>query len=193
MMFRATRLVLYPLFVRNFFFGHSTLRLLTLTQFASSTVLLGLTAYRIHYTKSLDHPDILTTRTHFYGAYSSIPVTSEIPIFYFRSQDRGAHDGQHSRSHLFTCNVRLVFILFSYFFINSYLLRLGALLTSLDIIIAEHLTIWILWIFFLITAALVTVCSRPSSFSAVLTPYYRNDSLISNGAEVTKSVACLRL
>ena len=43
---------------------------------------------------------------------------------------------------------------------------LGTLLASLDSIAAEHFTIWIIWIFFLITAALVTVCSQPSSFSA---------------------------
>lgn len=39
-------------------------------QFACMTVLLGLTAYRVHYTKTLDQPDVLTTRTHYYGAYS---------------------------------------------------------------------------------------------------------------------------
>ena len=91
MMFRATRLVLYPLLVSKIiifflsFFPILRFRSLTLTQFACSTVLLGLTAYRIHYTKSLDHPDVLTTRTHFYGAYSPISVTSEnlsnIPFF----------------------------------------------------------------------------------------------------------------
>ena len=45
-----------------------SLLLWTLTQFACTTVLLNLTAYRVHYTKTLDHPDVLTTSTHFYGA-----------------------------------------------------------------------------------------------------------------------------
>jgi hypothetical protein len=36
-------------------------------------------------------------------------------------------------------------------------------------VLVETVTIVILWIFFLITAALVTVCTRHSSFSAVLT------------------------
>ena len=44
-------------------------------------------------------------------------------------------------------------------FINSFLLRIGTLVAGLDVVIAEHFSIWILWIFFLITAALVTVCS----------------------------------
>ncbi|KAF9450763.1 hypothetical protein P691DRAFT_725465 [Macrolepiota fuliginosa MF-IS2] len=34
--------------------------------FAFSVILMGLTAYRTRYTKRLDHPDILTTRQHFY-------------------------------------------------------------------------------------------------------------------------------
>ena len=31
--------------------------------------MLGLTAYRIHYTENLSNGDILTTQSHFYGAY----------------------------------------------------------------------------------------------------------------------------
>lgn len=77
-------------------------------------------------------------------------------------------------------------------FINTHLLRIGALVASVDIVIGEHISIWILWIFFLITTALVTVCSQPSSFTAVLTPCYRDNFPISNGAEVTKSAAFLR-
>ena len=79
-------------------------------------------------------------------------------------------------------------------FINSYIFRIGTLVAGLDIVIAEHFSIWILWIFFLITAALVTVWSRPFSFRAVLTPCCRDDSLISNGAGViTKNAAFLKL
>ena len=47
-------------------------------QFATTTVLLGLTAYRVHYTKRLDHPDVLTTRTHFYGEFSDFLKTSNL-------------------------------------------------------------------------------------------------------------------
>jgi hypothetical protein len=52
-------------------------------------------------------------------------------------------------------------LFFSYFFrviSNSHLLRIGTLIASVDIEVAEHIIIWIIWIFFLITAALVTVC-----------------------------------
>jgi hypothetical protein len=80
-------------------------------------------------------------------------------------------------------------------FINSRLLRLvtHALAGGCNIVV-EIITLGVLWIFFLITSALVTVCSRPYSFGAVLTPYCRNNSLISNGAGViTKSAAFLRL
>ena len=79
-------------------------------------------------------------------------------------------------------------------FINSCFLRLGTLAVGFNIIMAEIFFLAILWIFFLITSALVTVCSRPYSLGAVLTPCYRNNSLISNGAGViTKSAAFLRL
>ena len=37
-------------------------------KFVFSVVLLGLSGYRVHYTKSLSQPDILTTSTHFYGS-----------------------------------------------------------------------------------------------------------------------------
>jgi hypothetical protein len=61
-------------------------------------------------------------------------------------------------------------------------------------LIGEIFSITILWIFFLITTSLVTVCSRRSSFSTFLTSYHRDNSPISNGAEViTKSAAFLRL
>jgi len=92
-MFRATRLVLYPFF------------------FACTTVLLGLTAYRIHYTKSLDHPDVLTTRTHFYDPRIAALLSAAT-----------------------------VGVIFS-------LAMIGALVASVDIVIAEHFSIWILWIF----------------------------------------------
>lgn len=38
---------------------------------------MALTAYRTRYTKSLDHPDILTTRQHF---YSMLLVTHHLLI-----------------------------------------------------------------------------------------------------------------
>lgn len=96
---------------------------------------------------------------------------------------------------LVMCALSIFFSHTSFLTPNLLRVSLGTLLASVDmVVVGEHLGIWILWIFFLITAALVTVCSRPSSFSAVLTPCYRNNFLISNGAEVIiKSAAFLRL
>lgn len=37
------------------------------------------------------------------------------------------------------------------------------------VLVAESVVLWGIWIFFLVTAALVTVCSRPSPFSVILT------------------------
>ncbi|TEB18049.1 hypothetical protein FA13DRAFT_1758862 [Coprinellus micaceus] len=48
---------------------------------ACAVVLLGLTAYRIHYTKSLDNGDILTSSSHFYdGVIVEMMVTSCLAI-----------------------------------------------------------------------------------------------------------------
>lgn len=44
------------------------------SQFMISVILLGLTAYRIHYTKEQDRPDILTSRRHFYSGFSMISL-----------------------------------------------------------------------------------------------------------------------
>jgi len=38
-------------------------------KFVFSVILLGLSGYRVHYTKSLANGDILTTSTHFYGSF----------------------------------------------------------------------------------------------------------------------------
>ena len=108
---------------------------------------------------------VLTTRTHFYGEFSPFLKKTSIFLsnlffFFFRSLDRGAHGRQHSRT-IFTlamCDFLATF--FSYSFINSHLLRIGTILASVDIVMGERFTIWILWIFFLIISALVTVCSR---------------------------------
>ena len=48
-------------------------------KFVFSVILLGLSGYRVHYTKSLANGDILTTSTHFYGGSG----------FSFRSRRRG--------------------------------------------------------------------------------------------------------
>jgi hypothetical protein len=63
------------------------------------------------------------------------------------------------------------------------------MIASFDIVVAEHLGLWVIWIFLLITAALVTVCSRLFPFSVVLTPSYRDNSLISNIAGVITKYA----
>ncbi|PPR04353.1 hypothetical protein CVT24_013205 [Panaeolus cyanescens] len=49
--------------------------------FATSVVLLGLTAYRIHYTKNLTGGDILTNSSHFYDPIiAELVVTSSLAI-----------------------------------------------------------------------------------------------------------------
>ena len=52
-------------------------------QWTCAVVLLGLTAYRIHYTKGLDNGDILTSSSHFYGV--SCSVCSGAFVLNFRS------------------------------------------------------------------------------------------------------------
>ena len=85
----------------------------------------------------------------------------------------------------------------SYSFINSHLLRIGTILAGVDMVMGEPFTIWILWIFFLITSALVTVCSRTffaQCRSYILLQEQFSNLIISNGAKViTKSAGFWRL
>jgi len=62
------------------------------------------------------------------------------------------------------------------------------------VLVAESVVLWGIWIFFLVTAALVTVCSRPSPFSVILNTFsYSTNFLTSNGAEVLINAAFSRL
>lgn len=195
-MFRTTRYVLYPLLVRKKSHRFPSLRLdywcLKLSLHVRPSFLgwppTGFITQKVWAMVISWLPEVI------FMASTLLSVTSELSLtFLFRSQDRGPHGRQHNITHLFTCNVRLDFI-FLYFFVNSHLLRLGSMMGSVDIVAAEHGCIWIIWIFLLITAALVTVCSRHFSFAVVLTPSYRGNFLISNTVEATtKSAVFSRL
>ncbi|KAF9481101.1 hypothetical protein BDN70DRAFT_855794 [Pholiota conissans] len=92
--------------------------------FAFSVVLLGLTGYRIHYTKGLDNGDILTSSTNFYD-----PIIVELLV------------------------TSCLAIIFSLWLMIAILARIGGPLGSFG---AEHLMIWIIWIMFLVGAAITT-------------------------------------
>ncbi|KAF8815256.1 hypothetical protein BYT27DRAFT_7129161, partial [Phlegmacium glaucopus] len=90
--------------------------------FVFSTVLLGLTAYRVHYTKSLSGGDILTTRSHYYDPRIVALLVGSILAVVF--------------------SMIMLVVMLAW--------RNGG--TSF----AETGSVLILWIYFLITAALVT-------------------------------------
>jgi hypothetical protein len=68
MSFHPVRAVLYIFFVSYDLKAVCDIRSCGL-QFMFSVILLGLTAYRTHYTKQQDRTDILTSRRHFYSAF----------------------------------------------------------------------------------------------------------------------------
>ncbi|KAF8200194.1 hypothetical protein BJ912DRAFT_1019977 [Pholiota molesta] len=92
--------------------------------FACSSVLLGLTAYRVHYTKALKDGDILTSSSHFYD-----PIIVEL---------------------LVTSCLAIIFCLW---LSVAVLTPLGGPLGSFA---SEHVMIWIIWVMFLVGAAITT-------------------------------------
>jgi hypothetical protein len=93
--------------------------------FATSVVLLGLTGYRIHYTKGLNNGDILTSSSHFYdGVIAELLVTSALAI------------------------------LISLWFLTVLMGRVRA--RGLGSYASEHIQLFIIWIMFLVGAAVTT-------------------------------------
>ncbi|KJA26596.1 hypothetical protein HYPSUDRAFT_198867 [Hypholoma sublateritium FD-334 SS-4] len=91
-------------------------------EFACSTTLLGLTAYRINYTKHLSNGDILTNNSNFYD-----PIIVELLV------------------------TSILALLFSLFLIAAVFSRFG---TGAKGFFAEHAMMWIIWIMFLVGAAI---------------------------------------
>ncbi|PPQ97053.1 hypothetical protein CVT26_001276 [Gymnopilus dilepis] len=91
--------------------------------FACSTVLLALTAFRIHHTKSSDTPDVYTGHVHFYD-----PIVAALLV------------------------TSILSVLFSMYFLSIIAGRLGRAANYAS----EHVCLAILWIMFLVCAAVFT-------------------------------------
>lgn len=122
-----------------------------------SVILLGLTGYRLHYTLSLSHPDVLTTSTHYYGACS--PFRSSKTVFDILVLDpRIAALLVGSALLLILSLVMYAHVFFSRSsFAISHSLRVGMIAASSGGVLFENFAVLIVWIYLLITAALVTV------------------------------------
>ncbi|KAF9039829.1 hypothetical protein BJ165DRAFT_1494304 [Panaeolus papilionaceus] len=93
--------------------------------FVTSVVLLGLTGYRIHYTKNLDGGDILTNQSHFYD-----PIIAEL------------------------VSTSSLAILASLWFMTAIAARIGR--GPLGTYMSELLSLFIIWVMFLVGAAITT-------------------------------------
>ncbi len=69
---------------------------------------MGMTAWRTRYTKRLDHPDILTTRQHFYSASVLFQNCVLLTIKHLNSTHHSrAADGSYTGHDLVPSDVRL--------------------------------------------------------------------------------------